>query len=697
MLKRLALWSIKHRKAVVACWVLLAVGLVVAGGSLAGKSSTGSVPSSDAAKANDLLSAAFPGGGGDSAMVVFADPAGVDSHRTAVATAVSSLTQLADVAAVSEPWTNPDNLSADKTVGLVSINFVNFEDDRNPSQETLDAIQRIRSDLEGEGLTVGLSGYWFSEGGMPASELVGIAAAIVILLFAFGSVVAMGLPILTALVGLAIGLSGVGIWANFVAVPDFAPQVAAMIGLGVGIDYALLIVTRYREALHRTGAVQASIVEAMATSGHAVVLAGGTVIISLLGMVFIGLEMMSGLGIASATAVVISVGAAVTLLPALLAMIGKRIERLSIHRRRKNVVGDANAVSPFWTRWSHVIQRRPRLMAAAGLAVLLALAAPLLSLRMASSDAGNDPAGTTTKVAYDLVSQGFGPGVNGPLLLAIPKLDTNDLDGLTTVLSTTKNIASVIGPDTADNGTSVITIIPTEGPQAASTTSLVHQLRDEVIPAHVPGAHVGGQTAFDVDFSDLMSSRLPVFIGAVLIACFILLLVMFRSLLVPLKAVLMNLASIAAAYGLMVAVFQWGWFGLAEPGPIEPWAPMMLFAIVFGLSMDYEVFLLSAIKERFDRTGDSSRSVAEGLASTARVITAAAAIMVFVFGSFILAEVRALRLIGFGLASAVIIDATIVRLVLVPATMELLGSKNWWLPKPLARLVPRMKSLEHAA
>jgi putative drug exporter of the RND superfamily len=506
------------------------------------------------------------------------------------------------------------------------------------------------------------------------------------------------------LLSLAIALTGVGMWANVTTVPGFASQVAAMIGLGVGIDYALLIVSRYRQALARTGAVQVSIEEAMATSGKAVVLAGGTVIVSLLGMLFIGMDIMRGLGIASASAVVVSVGAAVTLLPALLALIGTRIEKLSVHRKsgRKKVGKHAapdqsNAEgSRFWTSWSRAIQRRPQIAAGLCLAALLALSAPIVSMRLASADAGNGSANSPTRIAYEEVSKGFGAGVNGPLVVAVPSTQSKNLEALQSALKAAPGVATVVGPDTADNGTSAFTVIPTGGPQSEESRRLVHYLRDQVIPKTAPGAHVGGQTASDVDFSDLMSSRLPVFIGAVLLASFVLLLLVFRSLLVPLKAVLMNLASIGAAYGLMVAVFQWGWFGLAEPGPIEPWAPMMLFAIVFGLSMDYEVFLLAAIKERFDATGDASGSVAEGLAATARIITAAAGIMVFVFGSFVVADDRALKLIGFGLATAVIIDATIVRLILVPATMELLGSRNWWLPKPLQRILPRLSSLEHA-
>jgi putative drug exporter of the RND superfamily len=707
MLKRIALWSVLHRKVVVVCWVVLAVLAIAFGGSLAGKTAGGTLPKSDAQQAQRLLEKAFPDAGSDMATLVVANSAGISRQRNDIDEAIKQLKAVPGISSVSEPWTDPQGVSPDGTVGLANITFRAG----SVADETISAITKVRESLagKGEGTRVGLSGYWFSANEMPASEVIGVGAAMVILLIAFGSVVAMGLPIITALLSLAIALTGVGLWANVTTVPGFATQVAAMIGLGVGIDYALLIVTRYRQALARTGSVQVSIEEAMATSGKAVVLAGGTVIVSLLGMLFIGMDIMRGLGIASASAVVVSVGAAVTLLPALLALIGTRIEKLSVHRKGGRQKIGKHAVSAqghtsghtegsrFWTSWSRAIQRRPQIAAGLCLAALLAMAAPIVSMRLASADAGNGSANSPTRIAYEEVSKGFGAGVNGPLVVAVPSTQSKNLSVLASALKAAPGVATVVGPDTAENGTSAFTVIPMGGPQSEESRRLVHHLRDQVIPKTAPGAHVGGQTASDVDFSDLMSSRLPVFIGAVLLASFVLLLLVFRSLLVPLKAVLMNLASIGAAYGLMVAVFQWGWFGLANPGPIEPWAPMMLFAIVFGLSMDYEVFLLAAIKERFDVTHDASGSVAEGLAATARIITAAAGIMVFVFGSFVVADDRALKLIGFGLATAVIIDATIVRLILVPATMELLGSRNWWLPASLQRVLPRMRSLEHVS
>jgi RND superfamily putative drug exporter len=508
----------------------------------------------------------------------------------------------------------------------------------------------------------------------------------------------MGLPIVTALVGVAASIAALGLWSAVVPTPDFTTQVAMMIGIGVGIDYALFIVTRYRAGLRRGLDPHSATVEALGTAGRAVVFAGGTVMISLLGLLLMRLSFLQGLALGTSTAVLVAVAAAITLLPALLGLAGRRIDRLSLHRRRRREhVRETPA-----HRWARGVQRRPVVAAVGGAAVLLALAAPVVSMRLAVADAGNDPVGTTTRQAYDRLADGFGAGVNGPLTLVLETPDAPAaaaVPGVLDAVATTPGVVLVTPPVSSESGAIAVALaFPADSPQSERTEELVHTLRDDVLPAASEGsgvvAHVGGQTASGVDFAQVLSSRLPWFIGAVLLLSFILLLVVFRSVLVPLKAVVMNLLSIAAAYGVMVAVFQWGWlgsvFGVAGGAPIEPWAPMMLFAIVFGLSMDYEVFLLSSVKEEFDRTGDNSRAVVEGLASTARVITAAAAIMVCVFGSFVVADDRAIKLIGLGLAVAVLIDATLVRMVLVPATMELLGKANWWMPRWLARRLPRL-------
>jgi RND superfamily putative drug exporter len=555
----------------------------------------------------------------------------------------------------------------------------------------------------------------------------------------------MGLPIGIALFGVGVGSSLVALFSNVFSVPDFATTLGAMLGLAVGIDYALFIVTRYRENLRAGASFEDAAVGAMDTAGRAVVFAGMTVVVSLLGMLLIGLQFVSGLGIGAATTVAVTMVASITLLPALIGFAQHRIE---VTRWRGIIAagflaialfGAGLSISPllvglplavitliaglFWAplkrqlperkhkplhltlpyRWSRVVQHHPWRSLAAGTFVLLLLAAPVLSLRMGFSDEGNFAEDTTTRRAYDMLSEGFGPGFNGPLIAAIELGDPADaaaLPGLAEAIAGTEGVqfASPAFPNATTPPTAaLIQIIPTTAPQDEATSDLINRLRDDVVPTATDGTslavYITGSTAASMDFTSYLSDRLVTFIGVVLLLSFLLLMMVFRSLLVPLKAVIMNVLSIGAAYGVVVAIFQWGWFSSffgVGPAPIEPFVPMMMFAIVFGLSMDYEVFLLSRVKEEYDRTGDAKGSVADGLAATARVITAAAAIMIVVFGAFLLEDERVIKLFGLGLAVAVLLDATLVRLLLVPATMELLGDKNWWLPKWLDRILPRL-------
>jgi RND superfamily putative drug exporter len=678
VLARIARTSYRHRRRVLLAWIVALVVTVMGGSAIAGHYATG-------AKSNEsLLSKEFPARNGNDAAVVFAD---VSRDRPAVDGYLSELAHVPGVLSV-----DPLDVAADGHIARAPFVLANGVDDK-PGDVARHA-KEMAAPLEQQGVDVEFSGGWFGEGGMPSTELIGVLAAIVILLVAFGSVIAMGVPIVTALFGVAIATAGVGVVANVFSTPDFTAQVASMIGIGVGIDYALFIVTRYRDALDRGTEREDAVVEAISTAGRAVVFAGCTVMVSILGMFLMGIEFLDGLAVGVSLAVAIAVVAAVTLLPALLGFIGKGIDRLRVRRhRRLDHVGA-------WQRWARFVQRRPWPVAVAGLAFLVAAAVPVFGLRLGFADEGNAPQGDTTRAAYDLVAQGFGPGANGPIVVLADTSRTGGPEAFGHLLNDVRALPGVasVGPpiESPSKRATLATVIPTTGPQARATEQLVHRLRDDVVTRYeLDDMHVdiAGQTAGGIDFADQVSSRLPIFIGAVLGASFLLLLVVFRSVLVPLKAVLMNLLSIGAAYGVMVAVFQWGWFGDAlgiTGGPIEPWAPMMLFAIVFGLSMDYEVFLLSSVRERYDATGDNAGAVAGGLAATARVITAAAAIMVFVFGSFVLSDVRALKLIGLGLAVAVAVDATIVRVVLVPATMELLGKANWWLPRGLARILPKV-------
>jgi RND superfamily putative drug exporter len=526
--------------------------------------------------------------------------------------------------------------------------------------------------------------------------MVGLIAAIVILLFAFGSVLAMGLPIMTALFGIGIGLGLVQLLANFVSMPDFASQLAAMIGIGVGIDYALFIVTRYRQLLHDGHQPEAAVVKSIKTAGKAVLFAGCTVVISLLGMFFMRLSFMNGLAIGASLAVLITMVASVTLLPAVLGFVGLKIDSWALPWAKKTTTSERN----IWYRWSRFVQRHPAPMALLGLVILGALALPVFQIHLGSSDQGNLPTKETARRAYDLLSKGFGPGFNGQMIIAVKVPDDAagaQLTAVATAVGKTEGVQAA-SPAFWQPGSNVamISVFPTTSPQDQKTVDTIDRLRADTLPAATKGtgleAHVGGSTALFEDVSTILGQRLWFFIGGVLTLSFLLLMVVFRSILVPLKAVIVNLLGIGAAYGVLVLIFQKGVgagvLGVGRPGPIESFVPMMMFAILFGLSMDYEVFLLSRIKEEYDRTGDNGTAVADGLSHTARVITAAAAIMVCVFGSFVFGGNRVVMEFGLGMAVAVLIDATIVRMILVPSTMELLGDANWWMPKWLDRILP---------
>jgi RND superfamily putative drug exporter len=720
MLDRLATASFRRRGRVILLWVLGVVALSLVAPLVADDFSDGAtLPGTDSQRAYDLLEREFGDGTGDAdgeeITAVFRAPDGIASPeaRAAVEDYLGGASQLDTVVGVVSPFDDPARISPDGTTAYATLEIAPGADevDVEKSSATLQERAGPGGDLAAAGITTGLDGDAFWDDDMPASEIIGLAVAAVVLLVTFGSVVAMGLPIVTALVGVGAAVAGVSVWTAIVPTPDAAVQVAVMMGLGVGIDYALFVITRYRrELVHR--APTEALAVTMGTAGRAVVFAGSTVIVSLLGIVLAGLDFLQGLALGAATAVLIAVAAAVTLLPALLSFAtGRLIRSGARHERRRARRGET-----LWHRWGGAVRRRPVPIAAAGLVLLVVLAAPVAAIRLSAPTAESNPEGNPARTAYELTAEGFGPGANGPLVVvatgAAPasaagaagsaggtaeggaRLDPSALAGLERAIAADAGVATVGPARTAPSGTAaMIEVTPTTAPDSSATRSLVHRLRSEIVPASGVEAHVGGATASDVDFTDRLSQRLPIVIGAVLAVSFLLLLVVFRSILVPLKAVAMNLLSIGAAYGVVVAVFQWGWgagpLGV-EAGPIESWIPMLMFAIVFGLSMDYEVFLLSAVREEYDRTGDSGASVVEGLSATARVITAAATIMVAVFGAFALADLRAITVIGVGLATAVLIDATVVRMVLVPATMELLGDRNWWIPRWLDRVLPRV-------
>ena len=691
----------RRRRLVLAAWVLLLVGVIGAGKSLPAKyRASYQTPGAESTKAYDLLNARFPAHKGDSIKLVFAGDISAPDIRSSVEAVFAKASSRPHVTGVESPYSpeGASQISKDGRVAYAEVNFDRTFDklanaDANYAKKFLDAIHPGKR----PGLDVEVTSLVAQQ--KLGSEFYGLAFAALILLIAFGSAVAMGLPLLTALFGLGIGATLGGIASHLLETPQWASKVATMIGIGVGIDYSLFIITRYRQSLQRGLGPRGAVITAMGTAGRAVLFAGGTVVISLVGMLTMGLSFLQGVAGSSVLAVLAVLAASLTLLPAILGFVGTTIDRLRVpFTGRQSHQGER----AFWYRWSRVVQHRPWLAFIGGALVLLVLTLPLFTLRFGFPDDGNNLKTETSRKAYDLLSSGFGPGFNGPLVLVADLRGTSNgpealekiragLDGKTGVARVSLAIPNQAG-DTA-----IISVFPTQKPQDSATSKLVGRLRTSLVPVAINGTGarvlVGGFTAISIDQSDYIGRRLPLFIGAVVLLSFLLLMTVFRSPLVALKAGIMNLLSIAAAYGVMSYSVHGTWLGhlLKIPEtPVPAFIPMIMFAILFGLSMDYEVFLLSRIREEYLHSGDNGAAVADGLASTARVITAAAAIMVFVFGVFIFDPSVFIKQIGLGLTTAVLVDATVVRMVLVPATMELLGDANWWMPGWLGRVLPEI-------
>jgi RND superfamily putative drug exporter len=751
MLARLGHFASSHPWRYIAAW-LVAVAILVAAVITVGPAFTSTItaPASESSAGLDILTAEFPGAGGDSGTIVFKADQGVTDPevQSAMTELFDATKQIEGVINVMSPYSpigaTQISVSGD-SAGKVAFAQLVLE-----AGTTTDDGARIGDEIAAlspdvEGLEIALGGDMFRHREPPNSEMLGIAFAIFVLILSFGSVLAMGLPIATALAGVGTGVLATALLSNLIEMPDFAATIGIMIGLGVGIDYALFIVTRYQEHLNAGEPVADSVAASLDTAGRAVLFAGITVVVSLLGMLLMGITFVTGLAFAAATTVLLTMVASVTLLPALIGLAGERIQTtrwsgligsllvaialvgvaldIPVLRfaavlavivviagrfkgplnRTVTLTSDKPMEETTSYRWSRFVQRRAVIIAISATLLLMIVAVPVFSIQLGFADAGNDPEGTTTRQAYDLLEEGFGPGANGPLILVTelpPDANLVEIQAVTETLQQLEGIALVSPgiPNDPQQPTAVLwQVTPATSPQDQATAELLDELRNDVVPQinDTLGTDIviTGPVAANLDFSDYLSQRIWYFYGAVLLISFLFLMAVFRSVLVPLKAVAMNLLAIGAAYGIVVAVFQWGWGGSIlgiEPGPIEPFIPMMLFAIVFGLSMDYEVFLLTRIREEYDRTADNSQAVADGLAATARVITAAALIMVFVFGSFILEDMRTIKILGLGLAAAVAIDATVVRMLLVPATMELLGDKNWWIPRWLNRILPNL-------
>jgi RND superfamily putative drug exporter len=701
MMLRLARLTMTHRRLVVAAWIAAAIGVLAVSSTVGSRvSGNFTLPGTDSQRALDLLQQRFPAQAGDADQIVLRARSGSitdRSTRRTVSTMIARVAQLPHVSGVVSPYEKQARaISRDGRIAFATVAF-----DQRANELPKAAVNKVVSTAraaDSSALQVELGGQAIDQAQQQSlgfATVVGIGAAVLILLISFGSFTAMGLPIATALLGLGAGLGVIGLVSHLIDIPDFGTELALMIGLGVGVDYALFIVTRFREQYRSNdGDIEASISAAMNSSGRAVSFAGATVVIALLGMFALGVSLLNGAAIAAAIAVVTVLAASLTVLPALLRMLGHRIGGAGTGASGTGERG-------FWLAWVKRVQRRPLVAAVVATSLMAALAVPALGLREASSDAGNDPTSHTTRRAYDLIAQGFGPGFNGPLQVVASLPHRGDRAAVATLaarLRATPGIASVAGARlNPARDTAALAAYPAASPQSAQTQELVKHLRSSVIPPVERDTratiYVGGSTASQADFSSVLSSKLPLFIAVVIALSALLLLIVFRSLLIPVQAALMNLLSIGASLGVVQLVFQRGWLGGVfgvQPGPIDAFVPVFVFAIVFGLSMDYEVFLVSRIHEEWQARRDASAAIREGVARTGRVVTAAAAVMIAVFGAFAISGTRVLEMFGLGMAIAVLLDALVIRMVLLPAVLELLGRSTWFFPRALDRRLPRV-------
>ncbi|MFJ8564320.1 MMPL family transporter [Streptomyces sp. NPDC093514] len=710
----IARWCMRHRLFAVLIW-LLALGGTATAAVTAGSafSNNYEVPGTESGRANALLREGFHGQGGDTDTIVWRAPdrqnvrtPDIEQRMTRALDAVAELPGVGSVAGPYGP--GPENAARISPDGRTAYAVVTFDEqaDSVPKAQARAVVDAAKNaTTEAGGLQVELGGRAIQLTEAPTAhlaEVIGVAVAALVLFLAFGSLAASLLPIATALVSVGTAYFGITLLGHAMPVADFAPMLGTLIGLGVGIDYALFIVTRHRKGLARGSTVEEAAANAVATTGRAVVFAGATVCIALLGMLVLRLNFLNGVAIAASVTVVLTVAASVTLLPALLSYIGMRA--LSRRERRRLAAEGPRPehTSGFAARWSSFVERHPKLLGVVATAVMVVLALPTLSLHLGTSDQGNNPAGSTTRQAYDLLAEGFGPGTNGPLTV-VARLDgAGDrlaVDRLAQALRSTEGVAST-GPAVLNRSgdTAVLTVVPDSAPQSRATSDLVDTLRRDVIPGAGQGnsmeIHVGGVTAAYDDFAEVIIGKLPLFVGVVIALGCVLLLLAFRSIGIPLKAAAMNVAAVASSFGVVVAVFQWGWgselLGLGSAGPIEPFLPVIMVSVLFGLSMDYQVFLVSRMYEEWLATGDNRRAVRVGLTETSRVINSAAVIMISVFLAFVLSGDRIIAMFGIALAAAVALDAFVLRTLLVPALMHMLGGANWWLPGWLDRRLPRI-------
>jgi RND superfamily putative drug exporter len=719
-LKSFAYFCVRRRWFVLGAWVLLFVLInVVAHAEGSAYSNVFSLPNTNSAHAETLLEKGFTAKSGDVDQIVFHSRGGtVASHETSIQSMLTKVEKLPDVGSVTSPFctgsfTKSETLSNGTCLGASQVSksgtiayaVVNFSKNANVlTNPEIQAVVTQASKVGSSALSVNFGGNAFGDLSSPTGspyEAFGLIATAIVLVLAFGSFFAMLLPLGVALFALGIALAGGELLSHILAIAQFAPILGSLIGLGVGIDYALFIVTRSRQELKRGATVEDAVASAINTSGRAVLFAGSTVCIALLGMLILGLSFLNGVAVTASLAVLITMLASMTLLPALL---GFQKQHVLSRRERRELAANGPGpivVSGPWQRWAHFVSRHPRVLTFAAIAMIATIIVPFFSLQLGSSDQGSDPAGSTTRQAYDLLAQGFGPGFNGPLTVVGSLHNPNDLvamEHLDASLAHKPGIASVAPLITNPQKTvGIINVIPTTSPQSAKTVSLIDTIRNKYIPAATSTSHtqiyVGGITAIFADFARVLTGKLPLFVGVIVLLGCLLLMVAFRSVLVPLVAAVMNLLAVGASFGLVVAVFQWGWgtslLG-AGTGPVESFLPIIMIAILFGLSMDYQVFLVSRMHEEYQNTSDNEEAIIRGQANTGRVITAAALVMICVFLSFAIGGERVIAEFGIGLGGAVLIDAFIIRTILVPSLMHFIGKANWWMPRWLDRIVPRV-------
>ncbi len=713
-MRTLAGWCVRHRRTVVVSWLIVLVSFLTLGNTIgASFANSFSLPRTESADAINLLQSAAPQRSGDTEQIVFTtsgrskvtDPA-VEAQ---INTMMSKISALPHVTNVVSPYSTQGsgNISHTKTVAFIPVDLNQSFGGLNQKEAT--KFVNTATTADGHGVKVAVNGQLaeLSDKQSFGGTMLGVILALVVLLLVFGSLFAALLPLISALFALGTAIGMVDLLSHVLKMPQFAPELILLIGLGVGVDYALFIVTRHRQGLVAGMGTEESIINAVNTSGRAVLFAGIIVCIALLGMFALGVSFLYGLAVAASIGVLLTMIAALTLLPALLGFIGPKVmsrnQKSNLATNGPRIVGSDR--KGFWPNWADRVQGRPAVSAIGALLIVAVLAVPFFSLRLGSTDSGSDPVGSTTRVAYDMLATGFGPGFNGPLEL-VSVVNSSDKAVMTTVKADVRrqaNVSSVTGPtfiaDRQHSGEDVafLEVYPGTAPQDGATTDLVNHLRGDTLPAATAGTGVKvlvtGNTAVFVDFAKVLSAKLPLFVGLVVLMSFLLLAIVFRSFVIPLTAAVMNLLSIGAAFGVLVAVFQWGYgdaiFGISRTGPIEAFLPVMMFAILFGLSMDYQVFLVTRMHEEYIKSGDNRIAVRNGLAATGKTITAAALIMILVFGSFVLGGQPVIKEFGIGLAGGILVDAVVIRMALVPSIMMVFGKWNWWFPAWLDRILPK--------